>query len=296
MTKKRRSVLKIRNWKKYQHYNGRRNMTWLKLYGSIANDYDFLRLPDASKAHAVMLLVLAMQTDNSIPNDAEFISRRLWLTEPLDLDILVDIGWIEESTETIENIIKISKIPKNGTSTPSDHFSEAPKPRRTKGKNGNASKVLATGASYIKNNQIENKHFSDEKFGSWVGAISDASKTGKTKYSKYQQWKRFKTALGELAEKYPETIDAAMALQISRYERNLSSGFGKGLKSDGIPYLRKLCKSTVADLKRSLPKKPPEPQPSISPRDTLCEHPDNPEWMVNGLGEVFDSFGQLVAP
>lgn len=88
------SYLRIRNHDRYQHYKDRRPV-WVKLYQDLLEDVAFTCLPDASKAHAVLLTLIASRYDNRIPNDAQWIARAIHASDPVDLDALVSAGWLE---------------------------------------------------------------------------------------------------------------------------------------------------------------------------------------------------------
>jgi hypothetical protein len=85
---------RVVNLEKHQHYKKRRP-PWIKLHAEVLDDYDFLCLQDASKAHAMLLWVLASKMDNRIPYDADFIARKIGATVPVDLEALVAQGFIE---------------------------------------------------------------------------------------------------------------------------------------------------------------------------------------------------------
>ena len=85
---------KVVNLEKYQHYT-KRNPPWIKLHASTLEDYDFGRLQDASKMHLCAIWLLASRTDNKIPWDAEWISKRINATAEVDLTSLQDAGFIE---------------------------------------------------------------------------------------------------------------------------------------------------------------------------------------------------------
>lgn len=85
---------RIVNLQKHQHYKKRRP-PWIKLHAEVLDDYEFLSLPDASKAHAMLLWLLASKMDNRIPYDAEFIAGKLGAKSPVDLESLMDQGFIE---------------------------------------------------------------------------------------------------------------------------------------------------------------------------------------------------------
>ena len=54
-----RIYVKIKNWEKYQHYKDR-NPPWVKLYNSMLDDPDFNDLNDATRYHAIAIMLLAM--------------------------------------------------------------------------------------------------------------------------------------------------------------------------------------------------------------------------------------------
>lgn len=95
--------LKVKNWEKHQHYKDR-EPTWIKLHRELLNDYQFSLLPDLSKAHLMMIWLLASQTENKIPNDARWISQKIGATDKIDLNILISQGYLENhSVDTEEN-------------------------------------------------------------------------------------------------------------------------------------------------------------------------------------------------
>ena len=80
--------LSVVNWKKFQHYKNR-TPPWLKLHRDLLNNYQFRDLPDASKAHLMLIWLLASQLDNLIPDDAEWIRERINCNDKVDLKVLI---------------------------------------------------------------------------------------------------------------------------------------------------------------------------------------------------------------
>jgi hypothetical protein len=97
--------LKVKNLAKYQHYSNRRP-PWIKLYQTILEDIAFTCLHDASKAHAVLLFLVASRYDNRIPYSAEWIGNTLHATEPVDLDALVASGLFVVTGEDTQDDIR----------------------------------------------------------------------------------------------------------------------------------------------------------------------------------------------
>lgn len=83
----------IKNWAKFQHYKDR-SPPWIKLHRDLLNDYNFTSLQDASKAHLMLLWLLASQLDNKIPHDIKWLKSRIGTTTAIDLKSLLDQGFI----------------------------------------------------------------------------------------------------------------------------------------------------------------------------------------------------------
>jgi hypothetical protein len=86
--------LRVRNFTKFQHYS-KRMPPWIKLHRGVLHDYAFTCLQDASKAHAMLLWLLASTCDNAIPDDAQWIARQIHATSPVDIEALVSAGFLE---------------------------------------------------------------------------------------------------------------------------------------------------------------------------------------------------------
>lgn len=78
----------IRNWGEFQHYKDR-SPPWIKFHRSLLDNYDFHRLPVASRALAPMLWLLAAESnDGSVCVDPDFIAFRLRMTEAQVIEAL----------------------------------------------------------------------------------------------------------------------------------------------------------------------------------------------------------------
>jgi hypothetical protein len=72
--------LRVKNWNEFQHYRDRRP-PWIKLHRSLLDDFAWHRLPDASRALAPLLWLLASESANGvIPYDPETIAFRVHTT------------------------------------------------------------------------------------------------------------------------------------------------------------------------------------------------------------------------
>lgn len=89
--------LGIKNWSNFQHYKDR-SPPWIKLHKSLLDDFEYQRLPIASKALAPMLWLLASENiDGSFDGDPERIAFRLrWPVSEIVLGIkpLIKDGFV----------------------------------------------------------------------------------------------------------------------------------------------------------------------------------------------------------
>ena len=86
--------LRVKNWEQFQVYTDGRPLTFIKLYGSLLDDYEFCHLPDKTKAHLMAIWLLASRVGNRIPNDSRWVGVRIGATEPVDLPTLVESGFL----------------------------------------------------------------------------------------------------------------------------------------------------------------------------------------------------------
>ncbi len=81
------------NFERFQHYKDR-NPPWIKLHAALLDDYEFGRLQDASKMHLVGIWILASKTDNHVPADPEWITKRIGARTKVDLEVLISAGFL----------------------------------------------------------------------------------------------------------------------------------------------------------------------------------------------------------
>ncbi len=87
-------VLSVKDWGRFQCYKDR-SPTWIKFHLAVLDDYEFSRLPDAAKAHLLLIWLLAARCDNRIPYDAAWIAQRIGVQEKnLRLEPLIEGGWL----------------------------------------------------------------------------------------------------------------------------------------------------------------------------------------------------------
>jgi len=98
-------TFRVKNFEKFQHYKDR-NPPWIKLYNDVLDDYAYASLPDASKYHLSAIWLLASRSNNSLPFDPQWIANRINAKSPVDLEILVQAGFIvlEQALQTPEQV------------------------------------------------------------------------------------------------------------------------------------------------------------------------------------------------
>jgi len=108
----------VKGFERFQHYKDR-TPPWIKLYNELLDDYEFGRLPDASKMHLVAIWLLASRYSNRVPHDSEWIARRINATDAVDLEILSNAGFIlpEQECSTSLADCKQSAMPEKEVET-----------------------------------------------------------------------------------------------------------------------------------------------------------------------------------
>lgn len=97
-------VFRVKNWAEFQHYK-KRNPPWIRLYRKLLDDRLFMDLPDASRALAPCMWLLASESeDGTVPADLEDLAWRLrktkaWMVEALKP--LVDQGFLEDASNVL---------------------------------------------------------------------------------------------------------------------------------------------------------------------------------------------------
>lgn len=94
----------VKNWAEFQHYKDR-CPPWIKLQKSLLDDYEFARLPLASKALAPLIWLLASEAvDGKVCIDSDFLTFRLRWTVgdiAIGLEPLVSHGFLIVDSATL---------------------------------------------------------------------------------------------------------------------------------------------------------------------------------------------------
>lgn len=99
--------LAVKNFGEFQHYKKRRPV-WIKFYAATLSDYAFVQLPDAARAHLMLIWQLAAALGNRIPHDAKYIAQEIRASGKVDLDRLIEAGFLvvlDESANRASNVI-----------------------------------------------------------------------------------------------------------------------------------------------------------------------------------------------
>jgi len=122
--------LQVKNWKKHQHYKGRRP-PWIKLYGDVFTDHDFASLSDLSKLHLMAIWILARMKDGIIPEDPAWIRKAAGLDSDVDLKPMIDKGLlvvVQDASDLLASCPQVPEVP--GTTCPPEKSREETEERR----------------------------------------------------------------------------------------------------------------------------------------------------------------------
>jgi hypothetical protein len=113
-----RQYLRVKNWTKFQHYK-KRNPPWIRLQTALLDDKDFQQLPDASRALAPCIWLLAARSQKDdpklhgcIPYDLTEIAWKLRREEPWvskAIQPLIDKGFFIIFREDASNVLASSE-------------------------------------------------------------------------------------------------------------------------------------------------------------------------------------------
>ena len=95
--------IEVVGWVELQHYKDR-DPLWIKLHRKLLDNYEWSRLPDASKAHLIAIWLLAARHNNRIPADTEWIAKRISASERIDLQVLIAHGFINLVQDASESL------------------------------------------------------------------------------------------------------------------------------------------------------------------------------------------------
>lgn len=89
------TFIRVKAFDKLQHYK-QRTPPWIKLYNDTLDDYQWAQISDVSKGHLIGLMLLASRLNNQIPNDPSWIAGKIGAKSKVNLQELIDFGYIEQ--------------------------------------------------------------------------------------------------------------------------------------------------------------------------------------------------------
>ncbi len=108
------NTFSVKDWEEFQHYKDRAP-PWIKLYNKLLENYEFGRLQDASKAHLILIWLLASRSNNCLPYDPEWVANKISAKTPVDLEALAKAGFIQpnqplQSPEQVASTVQAKRL------------------------------------------------------------------------------------------------------------------------------------------------------------------------------------------
>lgn len=89
------NYISIRNLDTFNHYSDRKPI-WIKLYCSLISDPSFVSLSDSGKLSYCLLILLASQNNNKLPDSKLQLKKILHLDRAVPIEELKEQGFIED--------------------------------------------------------------------------------------------------------------------------------------------------------------------------------------------------------
>jgi len=116
------STLKIRNWRKFQHYKDR-CPPWIKLHAGLIDNRDWRELDDRIKTHLVAIWLLATRlhvdpkTDAAVPSDPKYLSALTGCSiTDHSLETLINKGFLVDASNSLASCKQLA-TPETETET-----------------------------------------------------------------------------------------------------------------------------------------------------------------------------------
>lgn len=108
---------RIKNWSDFQHYKDR-SPPWIKLHRGLLDNFDYARLPIASKALAPLLWLLAAESNDGTVNvDPAYLSfrTRISVDEVNEgLNPLIHLGFVEVASNVLAECLQDACLEREG--------------------------------------------------------------------------------------------------------------------------------------------------------------------------------------
>ena len=83
----------VKNWEEFQQYKDR-DPKWIKLHREVLDDYELDSISEVDQLHLIKIWLLAAKVDNRIPNDPNWIARKIGAKSKVNLKQLVTLGFL----------------------------------------------------------------------------------------------------------------------------------------------------------------------------------------------------------
>ena len=88
--------LKIANWDRWQTYRKDRGQPpWIKIHRRVLRNPEWVSLTDAERGQLVVMWLLAADHDGVIPASADVTQKLCFMSEPLNINKFIELGFIE---------------------------------------------------------------------------------------------------------------------------------------------------------------------------------------------------------
>ena len=83
----------VKNWEEFQQYKDR-DPKWIKLHREVLDDYELDSISEVDQLHLIKIWLLAAKVENRIPNDPNWIARKIGAKSKVNLEQLVTLGFL----------------------------------------------------------------------------------------------------------------------------------------------------------------------------------------------------------
>src|SRR4030042_687354 len=88
--------LKIKNWDRWQSYRKDRGQPpWIKIHRRLMRNPEWVSLSDSERGQLTSIWLLAADHDGSIPADSDTVKKLCFMSDELNINKLIDLGFIE---------------------------------------------------------------------------------------------------------------------------------------------------------------------------------------------------------
>lgn len=95
------SSIRVKNWRKFQHYGDRRSPPWIKLYRSLLDDVEWHDLDPVAAKHLISIWIIASENNGTLP-DMKQLSFRLRISKDEAISICSKLShWLVQDASIV---------------------------------------------------------------------------------------------------------------------------------------------------------------------------------------------------